>query len=565
MTSNAQRSSGFTAEAPVQTRRTGGARSLLVAAAVVASLSYLLSSLALDVAHRSVFRNAPLVPSKSNFASLFRSLSQELESAPTVLINGSIPAWISGTWIKTGFCLFESGAYKVRMLFDAAGCGYSITIKDGQATISAKKLRSNYLRAFEQGKYPRWRTFDEFQPSRSGIDLLATLLSQDQADNFLVNLVSLGNNRAAALTDLAGEMELDLVSMTTRGLVRWNDSMEADTWNMISSAHPSRVRDHPGQLFNFLLNMNIPRNMAKHGSPFVYNVYRTDVLQGKRKLIASIPTRHHHYVHENALTPNYFIIIEFPFFWNFLKIIGNTAIKNALEFVPSEGIRFKVIELATGKLIGDVHLANESFYAFHQVNAYEEAGQLVLFMTAYDDIGYHLKNSFNLDEGHLNNTFDLPPATLRKVVIDMAKKTAASFTVGDVDFELPIVPDVVRGVKNRYCYAHAKSVSSRHENCKAGPGCGGTWWDTIIKVDLESGREVARWRQDDFWPSEPAYIPMQANAEDDGVLLNVVLGDGPRSYLLVLDAKNLAELARVALPVALPYQSHGNWITGDVQ
>ncbi len=48
--------------------------------------------------------------------------------------------------------------------------------------------------------------------------------------------------------------------------------------------------------------------------------------------------------------------------------------------------------------------------------------------------------------------------------------------------------------------------------------------------------------------------------EDDGVLLSVVL-DGRRgnSFLLVLDARSLGELARAEVPHHIPYGFHGQF------
>ena len=46
--------------------------------------------------------------------------------------------------------------------------------------------------------------------------------------------------------------------------------------------------------------------------------------------------------------------------------------------------------------------------------------------------------------------------------------------------------------------------------------------------------------------------------EDDGVLLSVVLDASERtSYLLVLDARDLSELARAAVPHHIPFGFHG--------
>jgi carotenoid cleavage dioxygenase-like enzyme len=57
------------------------------------------------------------------------------------------------------------------------------------------------------------------------------------------------------------------------------------------------------------------------------------------------------------------------------------------------------------------------------------------------------------------------------------------------------------------------------------------------------------------------FVPApSATAEDDGVLLSVVLDIAQdRSFLLVLDASSLTEEARAEAPHAIPFHFHGNY------
>ena len=51
-----------------------------------------------------------------------------------------------------------------------------------------------------------------------------------------------------------------------------------------------------------------------------------------------------------------------------------------------------------------------------------------------------------------------------------------------------------------------------------------------------------------------------ADAEDAGVLLSIVLdGERGNSFLLVLDARDLGELARVEVPHHIPFGFHGQF------
>lgn len=48
--------------------------------------------------------------------------------------------------------------------------------------------------------------------------------------------------------------------------------------------------------------------------------------------------------------------------------------------------------------------------------------------------------------------------------------------------------------------------------------------------------------------------------EDDGILLSLVMARTGKSFMLVLDASNMQELARAELPYAVPYRFHGGFV-----
>lgn len=88
----------------------------------------------------------------------------------------------------------------------------------------------------------------------------------------------------------------------------------------------------------------------------------------------------------------------------------------------------------------------------------------------------------------------------------------------------------------------------------------GDFLDSIVKIDTQTGK-VATWYAAGLYPGEPVFVPSpSAAAEDDGVLLSVVLDiDKELSFLLVLDAASLTEMARAAAPHAIPFHFHGNF------
>jgi carotenoid cleavage dioxygenase-like enzyme len=83
--------------------------------------------------------------------------------------------------------------------------------------------------------------------------------------------------------------------------------------------------------------------------------------------------------------------------------------------------------------------------------------------------------------------------------------------------------------------------------------------DRITKADLEQG--VVHWSEPGVYPGEPVFVRTPGTVrEDDGVLLSVVLdAEQGTSFLLVLDATDLSEIARCRVPQHIPFGFHGNY------
>ena len=87
------------------------------------------------------------------------------------------------------------------------------------------------------------------------------------------------------------------------------------------------------------------------------------------------------------------------------------------------------------------------------------------------------------------------------------------------------------------------------------------WLDRIVKTDVASCSTI-EWAEDGCSPGEPVFVPApEARAEDEGVLLSVVFDSSSgRSFMLVLDAADLTELARAEVPHGIPYGFHGQFV-----
>jgi carotenoid cleavage dioxygenase-like enzyme len=92
-------------------------------------------------------------------------------------------------------------------------------------------------------------------------------------------------------------------------------------------------------------------------------------------------------------------------------------------------------------------------------------------------------------------------------------------------------------------------------------GFGSGWLDRIVKADVAK-RSSTIWAEDGCYPGEPVFVAApNAAHEDEGALLSVVLdGRTGNSFLLVLDASSLQELARAEVPHHIPFGFHGQFV-----
>jgi len=88
----------------------------------------------------------------------------------------------------------------------------------------------------------------------------------------------------------------------------------------------------------------------------------------------------------------------------------------------------------------------------------------------------------------------------------------------------------------------------------------------IQKLDLDSGETHTWSAAPRGFVSEPLMVRRPgAEAEDDGWVLDLVWnGARAASDLVILNARDLSEVAVLELPLAVPHGLHGSWAAGSV-
>lgn len=466
----------------------------------------------------------------TDFRRGFASLAEETV-VPRLPTRGTLPAWLSGTLIRNGPARFEVGARKYRHWFDGLAMLHAFSLRDGSVSYANRFLQSHpYRKAVETGRI----TYGEFatDPCRSLFNRLYTLFVPEPADNGLVNVARIAD-RFVALTETPLPVEFDPRTLETLGFLEFEERVPGP----ISTAHP-HYDPREGALISYATHVS--RKCA-------YNVYRIARGSTRQALIGSVAVDEPAYMHSFGLTGNHAILVEFPLFFSPLGLaLKRKAYIGNARWKPERGARFLLMDLRDGHLAGTWHA--DAFFAFHHVNAFERDGEVVVDLCAYPDAA--IIDRLFLDRLQEPDGGALPGAELRRYRLRPGQSRAVPEPLSDEAIDLPRTHYArVNGRDYRYAYGMGirKDVPA-------------DFLDQLVKLDVQKGQARA-WHADGCYPGEPVFVAApDAAAEDDGVVLCVVLdARKDKSFLLILAGDSFEEIARAEVPHAIPFGLHGQF------
>lgn len=439
--------------------------------------------------------------------------------------RGELPSWLSGSLLRTGPAKFEVGEQRMRHWFDGLAMLHRFTIAAGEVSYGSRFLES---RAYRAAQDTGQIAFSEFatDPCRSLFKRVQTLFSPGQAisDNANVNVARLGE-RFVAMTETPLPVQFDPRTLQAAGTAYTAPGQ-------LTTAHPHLDRAGGGML-NYA---------AKLGAKSSYRFFAVDAAGGAPRTIASLRVSEPAYMHSFGLTERWLVLVEFPFVVNplALALSGRPYIEN-YRWKPERGTRFTLIDRSSGR--AEATIVGEPCFAFHHVNAFEQDGEVVVDLCAYPDAGI-------VADLYLERLRDGKPvrgATLTRFRLAPGGREVASERLAEEDLELPRI---------NYSAHNERPYRFVWGN---GTGAGG-WLERIAKVDTRTGHTDS-WAEPGCFPGEPVFVAAPgAEEEDEGVLLSVVLdADAERSFLLVLDASGMDELARAEVPHHIPFGFHGQF------
>jgi beta,beta-carotene 9',10'-dioxygenase len=440
-------------------------------------------------------------------------------------VQGQLPRWLQGSLIRTGPAKWEVGDRAMNHWFDGFAMLHRFSFVGGEVSYASRFLETRaYRAARDRGEI----AYSEFatDPCRSLFARVSAMFSPKLTDNANVNLTKLGE-RFIAMTETPIPVEFDAETLAAAGV-------PYDPPGQLSTAHPHMDRATKGML-NYAAKLG-PRNS--------YRFFLLRPGTATPEVLATERVSEPAYMHSFGLTERWFVLAEFPYVVNPLRLAfsGRPYIEN-YRWRPELGTRFHLLDRQTGAHLGPFE--TDARFGFHHVNSYEEGDDVVVDICTFQDAG--IVEDLYMERLRAGKPVSEP--SLERFRISPSHGTVADERLVDEPIELPRI-NYARCNERPYRYAW-------------GVGQASGWIDRIVKADVVD-RTSEVWADEGCFPGEPVFVAApDADGEDEGVLLSVVL-DGAKgnSFLLVLDAHSLEELARAEVPHHIPFGFHGQFARG---
>nr|KMM72320.1 hypothetical protein CPAG_08617 [Coccidioides posadasii RMSCC 3488] len=528
------------------------------------------------------------------------------ERTPIALtVTGEIPSWAAGTLYRSGIGQAEintenNGTFKTRHWFDALAVVHRFQIlppnKDHpkvRVIYNSRSTCDGLIRQIQKTGDPRVMSFGRrYDPCRSLFQKVMSVFHKggDPAPDEVSMSVTLSVG-FPGMEKIEGKGGDSRSSMKIRNLINKTDNsklqaLDPETLEPVGIAsqtilHPdlkgpcssAHAKSDPvtGDVYNFNLEF---------GRDPTYRIFRVSASTGQTSILATLHAAAA-YIHSFCLTENYVILCV----WNSfhvaggLKVLWTRNIVDALSYDSTRPARWYVIDRRPPDEGGRGLVAvyeSDAFFCFHTVNSYEQPSSsgkgkdIVADLIVYNNINclthFYLANltstpsSASPKPAHLSYTtrltrFRLPcvPAAESMDIKSPSRAVIEFQTDPDEIFELPTLNPHYVTHPHRYIYG------VRHTN-------NSTFFDGLVKYDTVTHR-ITGWNEHGQSASEAIFIPRKSKDgaeeydEDDGVLLSVVLnGNTNKSYLLVLDAKTMTEVARADTNGAIGFGFHGTHV-----
>jgi all-trans-8'-apo-beta-carotenal 15,15'-oxygenase len=469
------------------------------------------------------------------------------------VISGALPPDLAGTLYRSGPGRLRSHGLDYDHLFDGDGFLQRIDFSGGSARYRSQYVNTPQFRREAEAGRQRYRSFGTNLPG--GLLRNAFRFRLKNAANttpLLFPPVGSGDGARKLLTLWEGGAPhyLDPDTLTYQG--HWRADGELDSRTLVErimrngrpfSAHPKII---PGkkEFYNFGLSPGVIQRLLLYRVNAETGAVRTTQFRLPRL------TFMHDFVATAEGSRVFFDVgVAFHLMAAFFGRIPPAA---SVRGDPNAETLIRVFDSYDRQYV----VPGPAGYVFHLPNGYQEPdvcekrGNIIAdtcWMESFPDA-----DDF---KAMLNNREPAHPMlpSLTRHTIDIDAEAQHSEVLSDYALELPMINPAYRGIEHRYVWGVAEPPGRRPPAVMHG----------IAKVDTRR-RET---RYCDLYPlivGEPQFAGAGAGddpEEDHGYLLSLAFDPrDERGLLLVHRADDLEEVARLALPEAVPLGFHGEWL-----
>jgi beta,beta-carotene 9',10'-dioxygenase len=465
------------------------------------------------------------------FACGFAACTTEADLA-ALPVRGTLPEWLRGTLYRNGPALWRVGTTDLAHWFDGFAKLHRFGFSgDGTVSFRCRMLESQQYRvSLKRGKL--WRRLFATEQKRNWWYKLAFAVHPTYGDNALVNIIPLAGG-VAALTESPRVVRVDPRTLATEGDLRFDDRIAGNN----TTAHPV-VDPRTGDVINLL---------TKYGKVTRHQFTRLPPGSRRREVIGVFEAKEPSYHHSFGLTERFIVFTESPFVVQPLRMIfGNSTIYGSYRWKPELGLRIRLLERATGRVLGP--FTTGACFGFHHVNAYDTADGVAFDIALLDD--HRIFDELLMDTVRRSG-FSIGPR-LTRFQVDLATGKVRREALGEGTYDFPVIDERERCRPTRVVWGCGEVVGRKDGML-----------NQIVRREIAADATVDErtWSEPGCYPGEPVFVPRPAGAAHEGVLLSVVLdGACARSFLLVLDATTLREIVRAEVPQVVPFGFHGSFV-----
>lgn len=446
---------------------------------------------------------------KGNYAPML-----EEHSVADLKVIGSIPKELEGMYVRNGPnpLIKTTGNYH---WFEGDGMLHGVELSDGKASYRNRFIQTEgYLKEKAAGK--KLYTGLMEMP-----DLKEVLKGKNPYKNAGNTALVWHARKFLALYEGGKPHSVKLPSLDTEGEYDFQKRLKANF-----TAHP-KVDPQTGEMLGFAYS---PQAMA-----LFYQI----APDGTWRSTVSIKLQKSAMMHDFAVTPRYAVFYELPETFEMSRAISG---KPPWFFDASRPSRFGIItrKVAENGKHQIKWFESKPCFIFHTLNAYEERDEVIILACRYHQFPGSIDGDTKGTSQH---------AVLYRWAFNMKTGKVSEGPVDDAAVEFPRVNDALALRSTKYGY------------CGTGEG---DFFSAMLKYELATGKKQRHEYGAGRFGGEGVFVARPGGqSEDDGWLLNYVYDQKEnKSELVIVAGQDFQSkpVARVLLPVRVPYGFHGAWV-----